>query len=148
MENTPIRILLADDDEADRLLFQEAFKEMKIKTIVETVSDGVELMEYLAKKNRPQPHLLFLDLSMPRKNGLECLLEIRSNEVFKDLTVAIYSTSASEKDIEETYLNGANVYINKPNDFATLKQVLEKALKVTYMYQYPPFNKELFLMRV
>jgi CheY-like chemotaxis protein len=148
MENNPIRILLADDDEADRLLFNEAFKEMKIKTIVHTVNDGVELMDYLSKKDGPLPHLLFLDLSMPRKNGLECLIEIRRNKLFKDLSIAIYSTSASEKDIEETYLNGANVYVNKPNDFTTLKQVLEKAVMATHLYQEPPFNKDLFLLRI
>lgn len=148
MEKAQIRILLADDDEADRLLFQEAFKEMKIKTIVDTVTDGIELMDYLTKKNRLLPHLLFLDLSMPRKNGLECLIELRSNLIFKDLSIAIYSTSISETDIEETYLHGANVYINKPNDFSALKQVLEKAVRVTYLYQEPPFNKDLFLLRI
>ena len=148
MENTPIRIMLADDDEADRLLFREAFKEMKIKSIVETVNDGIELMEYLLPMKKPMPHLLFLDLSMPRKNGLECLIELRNNLAFKDLAIAIYSTSASEKDIEDTYLKGANVYINKPNDFAKLKEVLQKAVMMTHLYMEPPFNKDLFLLRV
>lgn len=75
MINTPLFILLADDDESDRFLFIEAFEEMAIETIVHTVNDGVQLMNYLAKTDITLPHLLFLDLNMPRKNGLECLKE-------------------------------------------------------------------------
>jgi CheY-like chemotaxis protein len=124
MENAPIRIILADDDEGDRFLFKEALEELKIKSFVHTVNDGIQLMEYLNDKDTPVPHLLFLDLNMPRKNGLECLKEIRNNEKLKDISIAIYSTSASEKDMDETFLNGANVYIKKPSDFRVLKQIL------------------------
>ncbi|TVR77482.1 MAG: response regulator [Chitinophagaceae bacterium] len=143
-----LNILLADDDSADRLLFKEAFNELKIETKVETVFDGVELMNYLLNDANTLPDLLFLDLNMPRKNGLECLKEIRNNEKIKDISIAIYSTSSSEKDIEETFLNGANVYVNKPNDYFELLKVLEKAVKVAYLFQDKSFKKENFLLRV
>ena len=148
METNPISILLADDDESDRLLFKEAFDELKIKTIVQTVNDGKQLMDYLKKASTRLPQLVFLDLNMPRKNGLECLKEIRSNEKLKDISIAIYSTSASEKDIDETFHSGANVYIQKPNSFNDLKEVLAKAVSAAYLYQEPPFNKQNFLLRV
>jgi len=148
MNVKPYYILLADDDESDRLLFTEAFLEIKIKTIVHTVNNGIELMEWLNMKNKHLPHLLFLDINMPKKNGLECLKEIKSNEKLKDITIAIYSTSDSEKDMEETFLNGANVYITKPNDFIMLKQVLEKAVVMSYQYQDQSMNRENFLLRV
>jgi CheY-like chemotaxis protein len=148
LENDPLHILLADDDESDRLLFKEAFEELKIKTIVNTVNNGIQLMDYLTKKNTPLPHLLFLDLNMPRKNGLQCLKEIRSNKDLKDISIAIYSTSASEKDIDETFHNGANVYIKKPNNFSMLKLVLEQAVMATVQYQSPPFNRANFLLRI
>ena len=148
MPNTPLHILLADDDEGDRFLFLEAFEELKTKTIVRTLNDGVQLMEYLIKECTRLPHLLFLDLNMPRKNGLECLKEIRSHEKLKGISIAIYSTSASEKDIEETFLNGANVYIQKPSDFNQLKEVLEKAVLATNQSQEPPFTIANFLLRV
>ncbi len=148
MENNPLHILLADDDESDRLLFKEAFKELKLKTVVQTVNDGKELMDYLKKKDARLPHIVFLDLNMPRKNGLECLIEIKNSEKLKDISIAIYSTSASEKDIEETFYNGANVYIKKPNNFNKLKEVLSKAVSATHLYREPPFNKENFLLRV
>ncbi|HMH33292.1 MAG TPA: response regulator [Puia sp.] len=146
--NEPFHILLADDDEGDRLIFKEALEELEIKLIVHTVNDGVELMAYLTRKNAHLPYLLFLDLNMPRKNGLECLKEIRSNEKLKDISIAIYSTSDSEKDMEETFLCGANVYITKPNDFNVLKQLVYKAVAATHLYQGESLSRANFFLRV
>jgi CheY-like chemotaxis protein len=139
MKNEPFQILLADDDESDRLLFTDAFSELKINTIVDTTNNGMELMAYLTKKNALLPDLIFLDLNMPLKNGLECLKEIRTNEKLKDIFIVIYSTSESEKEIDETFNNGANVYITKPNKFDKLKLALEKAVMTTYLYQNTAF---------
>ena len=116
MQNAPLLILLADDDESDRLLFKEAFGDLKIESVVHTVNNGMQLMDYFTKKDAVLPHLIFLDLNMPRKNGLACLKEIRSMEKFAAIPIAIYSTSASQNDIEETFRNGANVYIKKPSE--------------------------------
>lgn len=148
MNKDPLHIILADDDKSDRLLFTEAFAELKIKTIVKTVNNGVELLERLHMEGRRVPDLLFLDLNMPRKNGLECLKDIRSNERFKDIFVAIYSTSDHESDMEETFLNGANVYITKPSNFNKLKKILEKAVMRTYLYKDQSMKKENFLFRI
>ncbi|PKO95392.1 MAG: response regulator [Bacteroidetes bacterium HGW-Bacteroidetes-7] len=148
MNKKPLHILLADDDEGDRLLFTVAFSELKIKTVVTTVNDGTELMEWLSLNDTPLPYLLFLDLNMPPKDGLECLKEIKSNEKLKDIFIAIYSTSDSEKDVEDTFLNGANVYITKPNDFDLLKLVLEKAVITASQYQDQSLIRENFLLKV
>lgn len=148
MENEPFYILLADDDEGDRLLFSDAFAELKIETVVHTVNNGVQLMERLNMKDTELPHFLFLDLNMPGKNGLECLKEIKSNEKLKDICIAIYSTSDSEKDIEETFRNGANVYITKPDDYNMLKKVLEKAVMASYQYQDRSMRRDIFLLKI
>lgn len=148
MLNEPLKILLADDDENDRLLFIDAINELKTKTIVHAVNDGIELMAYLATKGNALPQLLFLDLNMPRKNGHACLKEIRSNNKFDDVAIAIFSTSLAEKDIEETLINGANVYLNKPNSFDELKQALNKIVITAHTYQNTFFNKSNFLLRV
>lgn len=148
MKNETFYILLADDDESDRMLFLEAFSELKIHTVVHTTNDGVELMAYLDKKNTRLPNLIFLDLNMPRKNGMECLKEIRSNKKLKDIFVAIYSTSDNEKDMEETFNYGANVYITKPNNFNKLKLVLEKAVMTTYLHQDKKMKRELYLLKI
>ncbi len=148
METKPIHILLADDDDADRLLFTDALAELQLKTIVHTVKNGIELMEWLNKDNIKLPQLLFLDLNMPLKNGLQCLKEIRSTEKLKNISVAIYSTSDNAKDMEETFLNGANIYITKPSDFGKLKQTLNKAVSIAHIYEDNPFNKDNFFLKV
>lgn len=88
MNNELLFIILADDDEADRLLFTEAFSELKFKTIVQTVNNGVELMKWLNEKDILLPDLLLLDLNMPLKNGIQCLKEIKSNEKLQDISIA------------------------------------------------------------
>jgi len=148
MDSNPLHIILADDDESDRTNFREALEESKIKTTVHSVKDGVELMEHLTNENNKVPHLLFLDLNMPCKNGLACLKEIRAIEKLKDVAIAIYSTSSYDKDIEETFQHGANVYIRKPTDFNVLKQVLDKVLSAAKVYKDPPFSISNFMYKV
>lgn len=143
-----INICLADDDQDDRLFFTDAFDELKIKTKVSTFNDGVELMDYLNNADSVLPNVLFLDLNMPKKNGVECLLEIKKNEKFNDIAVAIYSTSSSEEHIEETFINGANIYIKKPSDFDTLKKILSEVVTINWQYHTSGLNKDNFLMRM
>jgi CheY-like chemotaxis protein len=94
------------------------------------------------------PNILFLDLNMPKKSGMECLLEIKSNGRFKDIAIAIYSTSASEEDIENTFVNGANIYIKKPSDFNNLKNVLSDVVTINWQYHTSGLNKDNFLLRL
>lgn len=148
MEKDYIHIILADDDEDDRLFFTDAFDELKMKTKVQTYNDGVELMNYLMTENAILPHVLFLDLNMPKKNGIECLHEIKANKRFDDIAIAIYSTSSSEEHIEETFVNGANIYIKKPNDFNTLKKVLSDVVTINWQYHTSGLNKDNFLLRM
>ena len=148
MATLPMRIILADDDESDRINFKEALDEIDIHVLIQTVNDGIELMSYLQDENNQLPDLLFLDLNMPKMNGKECLKEIRKNLRIKELPIAIYSTSSSEKEIEETFLEGANVYIKKPNNFEVLKQILGKIIQSVNVYKEPPFNKSNFILRV
>ncbi|OUD34662.1 response regulator [Flavobacterium sp. FPG59] len=143
-----INICLADDDEDDRLFFTDAFDELKINTKVSTFNDGVELMDFLNHPDSILPNVLFLDLNMPKKNGQECLLEIKKDEKFNDIAVAIYSTSSSEEDIEKTFVNGANIYIKKPNDFEQLKKILSDVVTLNWQYHTSGLNKDNFLMRM
>ncbi|MBO0591563.1 response regulator [Cellulophaga sp. E16_2] len=143
-----LNIALADDDEDDRLLFKDAIEEIKIKTKLSLFTNGKELMDYLLLPNVILPEVIFLDLNMPIKNGMQCLKEIREHAKLCDLSVAIYSTSSSERDIEETFVNGANVYINKPNSFGELRTVIEKVLQLNWQYQTSALNRENFLLRI
>jgi CheY-like chemotaxis protein len=143
-----LKIVLADDDKEDRLLFKEAIDEIGINTDLSLFKDGQELMDFLNSTEGTLPHVVFLDLNMPVKNGMECLEEIRNNDALNSLSVAIYSTSSSEKDIENTFLKGANIYINKPNTFSDLKGVIKKVLQLNWQYQTSNLNKDNFLFRM
>ncbi len=146
MHPTPLHIMLADDDEDDRLFFKEAFEEVKIKYAITTFNDGEQLMAYLNVPDNPLPDIIFLDLNMPRKSGMECLKEIRENDRLKRISVAIYSTSSSEQDIEDTFVAGANVYIRKPNDFNMLKKVLSDVVHINWQYIVDGLNKDSFIL--
>lgn len=148
MEHDYTYIVLADDDDDDRLLFTEAFDELKIKSTVDTYEDGVALMDALKHPDAPIPNILFLDLNMPKKSGLDCLKEIRSNNKFQDMAIAIFSTSASDDDIENTLINGANIYIKKPNDFKNLKKILSDVVTINWQYHTNNLNRENFLLRL
>ena len=143
-----LNIALADDDDDDRTLFKEAMNEIKIKTKLSLFNNGKELMDYLVLPNVILPEIVFLDLNMPIKNGMQCLCEIRNHPRLQDLLVAIYSTSSSEADIEETFVNGANIYINKPNSFSDLKQAIEKVLQLNWQYHTSALNRDNFLLRI
>ena len=146
MQNEPIHVLLADDDEDDRNFFIEALNDIKINTIVHAVKDGQELIEHLTQTDNSLPHVLFLDLNMPCKTGLDCLKEIKGIDRLKDIAIAIYSTSSSETDIEETFVRGANVYIKKPNNFLSLKKVLSQVITLNWQYHTSGLNRENFLL--
>lgn len=141
-------ITLADDDEDDRLFFTDAFEELKINTRVNTVNNGRELLNYLNNPDTVLPHIIFLDLNMPILNGIECLKEIKLNDKFKDIAIAIYSTSSSDQDVEDTFVLGANIYIKKPSNFNDLKKILSDVVIINWQYHTNGLNKDNFLLRL
>ncbi len=143
-----VEILLVDDDRDDRSIFSDALSELKMETSLTMLEDGRNLVAYLEDPKTRRPDILFLDLNMPYKSGVECLREIRAIDKYKDLSVAIYSTSNSEKDMEDTFINGANIYIRKPNDFTALKKVLTEVLSINWQFHTSALNKETFLLNI
>ena len=137
-ELNTLHIILADDDIDDRFFFDKALKEIPIPNRLTIVNDGEQLMNYLIEHSKQLPDVLFLDLSMPRKTGFECLTEIKENAKLKDLPVIMLSTSFPRDNkyeqniIKMLYTIGAQDFIRKPGDYQTLKQVIHNALiKVT-----------------
>ena len=134
MNSIQLNILLAEDDQDDRDFFDMALKEIPISTHLTTVYDGEQLMNYLYKNSEYLPNVLFLDLNMPRKNGFECLCEIKENEKLKDLLVVMFSTSYPRDSIyEEDMINrllkiGAHDFIRKSDNLAQLKQFIHQVI--------------------
>lgn len=148
LTKTQMQILLCDDDEDDRMFFSDAMKELKMQNVLTIFETGIELMNYLHHPDTLLPHILFLDINMPCKTGLECLKEIREHAKFKDLVIAIYSTSNTEEDIETTFTNGANIYIKKPNEFEKLKKTIHHILNLNWQYHTAGLNKETFFLSI
>lgn len=126
-----VSILMADDDEDDRLLTRDAFVTSRVLNELRFVCDGEELLEYLHRTGRyappveaPRPGLILLDLNMPRKDGREALQEIKSDPELRKIPVVIMTTSKAEEDIVRSYDLGANSYITKPVTFAGLVDVV------------------------
>ena len=117
---TPIQVLLVEDNPGDVRLTREAFKDAKVHLEMHVVNDGVEAIEFLHQRGEyedsPRPDLILLDLNLPRKDGRDVLAEVKADPSLKSIPVVILTTSASDVDIESSYLLHANCYITKPVD--------------------------------
>ena len=148
MNLTEISLLLADDDPDDCLFFEEALDELPFSVQLTCVNNGEELMLFLAQENQVLPTILFLDLNMPRKNGLECLIEIKRNDKLKALPIIIYSTSLDTKTAEIMYDLGAHHYIRKPSEFSKLKDVIGTAIQLTVQSSCTQPDKDNFIIQI
>jgi CheY-like chemotaxis protein len=131
-EQEPIVILLADDDEEDRMLACDALAESRLSNEISCVTDGEDLMDYLHRRNKyappaeaPRPGLILLDLNMPKMDGREALREIKSDPDLRQISVVVLTTSKAEEDIYSSYDSGASSFISKPVTFAGLVDVMK-----------------------
>ena len=143
-----IPILMADDDPDDRLLTKQAFLEYRVANGISFVENGEELMDYLYHRGEyadpesaPRPGLILLDLNMPKKDGRECLAEIKSDPDLRSIPVIVMTTSRAEEDILRSYDLGANSYVTKPVTFARLADVMKAIGKYWFeIVESPPNN--------
>ena len=142
-----LHILLADDDEDDRQFFTDAVNSIVPSAKLSIVNDGEELISKLKKNKTELPDFIFLDLNMPFKNGLECLKEIKSVEFLKDIPILIYSTSINKDQVETTYRNGANMYIQKPASFQGIISMLNTIFSFDAAKWFNQPAREKFLLK-
>lgn len=128
----PVTILMADDDEDDRMLAAEALGQNKLTNELRFVEDGAELLDYLCCRGRyadprdaPRPGLILLDLNMPRMDGREALKQIKADAELRTIPVVVLTTSQAPEDIAQMYELGVNSFINKPVTFDGLVQVMQ-----------------------
>ena len=131
-EGTTITLLMADDDEEDRMLTKEALAESRVANEMRFVADGEDLMDYLHRRGKyadpsqaPRPGLILLDLNMPRKDGREALREIKADPDLRTIPVVVLTTSKAEEDIVRSYTFGASSFITKPVTFDGLVEVMK-----------------------
>jgi len=143
-----LNILLADDDLDDCLFFKEALEGMPVLTQLTAVHDGEQLMQLLTHQKNVLPDILFLDLNMPRKNGFECLTEIKQNKKLRNFPVAIFSTSFEQEVVNLLYGNGAHFFIRKPSEFSLFKKIILKTITLIMSDNISRPAKENFVLTI
>ncbi|MGE5384152.1 MAG: response regulator [Omnitrophica WOR_2 bacterium] len=126
-------IILADDDENHRFLFERAFLKVADQQELLVFSDGFYLMEYLRDIRNPLPRLIFIDIHMPLKNGLECLKEIREDERCKRIPVIVCTTSHDISDERQAILYQADMFIRKTGDPEELRYIIGRVLRMEWI---------------
>lgn len=145
-----VPILIAEDDEEDRMLVEEAMNESHLINPLFFAGDGEEVMDFLYNRGKytdktkyPTPGLILLDLNMPKKDGREVLSEIRQDPNLKKIPIVVLTTSKAEEDILRTYNLGVNSYITKPVTFDGLVEIVRNLGKYWFEIVTIPYNDEI-----
>ena len=145
MQSQTKHIMLAEDDEDDSQFFEEALKYVPDPPSLIRAKDGVELTDIL-EETETLPDVIFLDLNMPRKNGAQCLSEIRKREDLQHLPIVVLSTTSSADIIDKMYKSGANLYVQKPTDIRSWGKTLAHVLGIDWNIQRPFSVKKNFIL--
>lgn len=140
-----VNILIAEDDTDDFLLLREAIEEVLPKFNMWHCKDGKQVIQKLDENIMPD--LIFLDLNMPKKNGIDCLIDIRSRQKLRSTPVIIYSTSVNFEDIDACYKNGCTLYLVKPVSY---KDLVTQVKKIFFRIGLPKKDlqsKEMFVVK-
>ena len=122
------RILLIDDDEDEAEILQTAITEIDRSTLFNYISNCAEALKLLKQKEMPVPNIIFLDISIPQMNGLDCLQEIKRLDHLKNIPVIIYSNSGATRDVNEAMTRGAQVFWKKHNVYLELVKQLKELI--------------------
>lgn len=134
-----INILLVDDDSDEFYLFNEALEHTGLVVTMKCINNVNALHEYL--QNNHYPDIIFLDLNMPYKDGLEWLRDIRNNPILKDAKVVIYSTTKISSMVKDCYNAGADLFVVKPEDFLGMVKVVQQVCTTDWLnFSRPAIN--------
>lgn len=125
----PVEILLVDDNPGDVRLTQEAMKQLRVFYRLHVAHDGVEALAFLRNvgefEHAPRPHMILLDLNMPRMSGRELLEEMKNDPSLRAIPVVVLTSSNCEDDVLKSYHLHANCYVTKPVDLQGLARIVE-----------------------
>lgn len=131
MEGDPLTVLLVEDNPAHAEMVIRSFQDHRIVNKIYHVLDGEAALDYLFQRGQfaapgssPRPHIILLDLRLPKISGLQLLQEIKKHESLLSIPVVILTTSEAERDLIMAYENHANSYLVKPVDFAKFSQLM------------------------
>ncbi len=133
MHGQPLIILLVEDNPSHTELVMHSFRKHRFANRIHHVSDGEAALDYLLRQGdyadpekSPRPHLILLDLRIPRIDGLEVLREIKTNDKLRRIPVVVLTTSEADADVARAYEHRANSYLLKPVDFEKFTQLMNE----------------------
>jgi CheY-like chemotaxis protein len=128
----PVTVLLVEDNIAHAELVIRSFEDHRVANKIYHVSDGEEALDYLFRRGdyadpakSPRPHVVLLDLRLPKVDGLEVLKEIKSTRELEKIPTVIFTTSSAEMDVAKAYEYHANSYLVKPVNFEKFNQLMD-----------------------
>lgn len=130
-------IMIVDDDLVDAMTIKRAFKDVDVSNQIDLVGNGEEALEFLRNQDNERPCLIFLDLNMPKMNGIEFLKILRQDEELNMIPVIVLTTSKDEHDKIDTFKLGISGYIVKPVDYLQFVEVI-KTIKNYWTYSELP----------
>jgi len=142
----PLNILLVEDNQAHAEMVIRSFETNRVANNIDHVTDGEQALDYLYrrgdftdKKKYPHPHVVLLDLLLPKIQGLEVLEEIKSSEELRAIPVVILTTSAADMDVAKAYKHHANSYLVKPIDFDNFTKMMDELGYYWLVWNHKPF---------
>lgn len=133
MEHEPAQVLLVEDNDDHAELVIRQLSEHSINAHLTRVSDGQEALDYLFHNGKfadpvdsPRPHVVFLDLRLPKVDGLEVIRILKESEDLRKIPIVVLTTSEAERDVTRAYVNHANSYVVKPVDFERFRDLMSE----------------------
>jgi response regulator RpfG family c-di-GMP phosphodiesterase len=146
MEQKKTFILLVDDNLNEHVFFIHTLKQIEHDTKLQTINGSIDLLKYLGNKQNPIPDILFLDVNMPLKNGKECLRDLRADRRYDAMPIVTYSTSDAQRDIDDAYIMGANLYLRKPDEMSDLTNLLSIVIDMYHKGHLKNIDRDKFLL--
>ena len=127
--HVPYDLLVVDDNPADAALLQSVFRQLRLSHRLHVVANGLDAFAFLRREGQffgaPRPAMIWLDLNLPRLHGREVLQRLKSDADLRTIPVLVFSSSAAESDLIESYERGANAYLVKPFDLKDLVKLVD-----------------------
>lgn len=149
IEGEPFTILLVEDNPAHAELVIRSFEDNMVANEIKHVMDGEEALDYLFRKGKykdasksPRPHVILLDLRLPKIDGLEVLSQIKADEELMTIPVVVLTTSAAEADVTAAYDHHVNSYLVKPVNFEKFTQLMDSLGFYWLGWNHHPLKKK------
>lgn len=147
MNKEYLNVILADPDEGNLILLKNILQEFKIQVKVKAFFNGIDLMEYLEAES-VVPEVIFMNYHLSPKTSLACLQKLKSDQKFDPVTTIVYSKDLSAEEQEKIFVNGANVFMKKPDNYRDMKKKVTDIITISWQYHTSGLNKNNFIMKV